>query len=74
MADASVTSPKDIGATAQAAGTFKTLLAALTEVELADVFEGAGPLVRRFRAVDPTYRRLIETSFCLPPTTVADRS
>jgi uncharacterized surface protein with fasciclin (FAS1) repeats len=47
----------DIVATAQAAGTFKTLVAALTAAELADVLKGAGPFTV-FAPTDDAFAKL----------------
>jgi uncharacterized surface protein with fasciclin (FAS1) repeats len=57
MSDTSVAPQKDIVATAQAAGTFKTLVAALTAAELADVLKGAGPFTV-FAPTDDAFAKL----------------
>jgi uncharacterized surface protein with fasciclin (FAS1) repeats len=57
MSDTSVAPQKDIVATAQAAGTFTTLVAALTAAELADVLKGAGPFTV-FAPTDDAFAKL----------------
>jgi uncharacterized surface protein with fasciclin (FAS1) repeats len=55
--DTSPAAPMDIVATAQAAGTFNTLAAALTAAELVDVLKGEGPFTV-FAPTDEAFAKL----------------